>query len=698
MLKSLFLTFFLLFITGLILIAALFLYVAKDLPDPETIISRRISESTKIYDRTGAVVLYDIHGEEKRTIIPWENMPENIKLATLASEDSSFYSHQGLDFKGILRAFLKNLTEFRISQGGSTITQQLIKNALLGDQRQNFFSVTSRKIKEALLSIEVERRFSKDQIFWMYLNQIPYGSNSYGVEAASQTFFGKQAKNLSLAESALLAALPKAPSYYSPYGERLKESLRRKDGILEKMLLLGYIKEDEYKTALNEKLIFKPSRENITAPHFVIMVKDYLIKKYGEEVVENGGLKIFTTLDYKLQQVAEQSINNHAEKNEKQYKAKNAALTAINPRTGQILAMVGSRDYFDIANEGNFNVATAKRQPGSSFKPFAYAVALEKGYPDSTVLFDFKTEFNPQCLADGSQEKDEFGLDCYHPQNYDGRFRGPVTMRQSLAQSLNVPSVKTLYLAGVDDTIDLAERMGITTLEENRKNFGLSLVLGGAEVRLLDMVSAYGVFANDGIRQSPAFILKIEDAESNTLEEYKPKEERALNSQIARMITNILSDNLSRAAVFGSNSSLYFSDRPVAAKTGTTQENRDAWVMGYTPSLSVGVWVGNNDNASMTKQGAGISASGPIWHEFLAGALKETAVESFLQPDPVEIDKIMLNGSFVPEDPESKEIHSILYYIYRSDPKGLPPSDPTQDSQFKNWEEIVKTNFNLTGN
>ncbi|MBI2057591.1 MAG: transglycosylase domain-containing protein [Candidatus Yanofskybacteria bacterium] len=643
MLKSLFLTFFLLFITGLILIAALFLYVAKDLPDPETIISRRISESTKIYDRTGAVVLYDIHGEEKRTIIPWENMPENIKLATLASEDSSFYSHQGLDFKGILRAFLKNLTEFRISQGGSTITQQLIKNALLGDQRQNFFSVTSRKIKEALLSIEVERRFSKDQIFWMYLNQIPYGSNSYGVEAASQTFFGKQAKNL-------------------------------------------------------EKLIFKPSRENITAPHFVIMVKDYLIKKYGEEVVENGGLKIFTTLDYKLQQVAEQSINNHAEKNEKQYKAKNAALTAINPRTGQILAMVGSRDYFDIANEGNFNVATAKRQPGSSFKPFAYAVALEKGYPDSTVLFDFKTEFNPQCLADGSQEKDEFGLDCYHPQNYDGRFRGPVTMRQSLAQSLNVPSVKTLYLAGVDDTIDLAERMGITTLEENRKNFGLSLVLGGAEVRLLDMVSAYGVFANDGIRQSPAFILKIEDAESNTLEEYKPKEERALNSQIARMITNILSDNLSRAAVFGSNSSLYFSDRPVAAKTGTTQENRDAWVMGYTPSLSVGVWVGNNDNASMTKQGAGISASGPIWHEFLAGALKETAVESFLQPDPVEIDKIMLNGSFVPEDPESKEIHSILYYIYRSDPKGLPPSDPTQDSQFKNWEEIVKTNFNLTGN
>ncbi|MBI2676705.1 MAG: PBP1A family penicillin-binding protein [Candidatus Yanofskybacteria bacterium] len=699
MFKSFLLTFFLLLVIGLVLAAALFLYVAKDLPGPETIISRRVSESTKIYDRTGNTVLYDIHGEEKRTIVPWEKMPENIKLATLASEDSSFYSHQGLDFKGIIRAFIRNISEFRISQGGSTITQQLIKNALLGDQRQNFFSVTSRKIKEALLSIEIERKFSKDQIFWMYLNQIPYGSNSYGIEAASQTFFGKQADSLSLAEAALLAALPKAPSYYSPYGERLDEALKRKNSILEKMFLLDYIDENQYNTAINEKLSFKPSRENIIAPHFVILVKDYLIKKYGEEMAENGGLKIFTTLDYDLQKIAEQAINSHAEKNEKQYKAKNAALTAINPRTGQILAMVGSRDYFDLANEGNFNVATARRQPGSSFKPFAYAVAMEKGYTDSTILFDFKTEFNPQCLADSSQEKDSFGLDCYHPQNYDGRFRGPVTMRQALAQSLNVPSVKTLYLAGVDDTINFAQRMGISTLEENRKNFGLSLVLGGAEVKLIDMVSAYGAFANDGIRQSPASILKIEDSEGNVLEEYKPKEERAVEPQIARTITSILSDNSSRTAVFGANSSLYFPDRPVAAKTGTTQENRDAWVLGYTPSLSVGVWVGNNDNTSMTRQGAGISASGPIWHEFLAAALKESTPEEFIQPDPVEVDKIMLNGSYLPANPEdSKEIHSILYYLKKDDPRGDSPSDPFQDSQFKNWEEIVRINFNLTGN
>ena len=683
--KSLFFLFLILFVVGLALATGVFLYVAKDLPSPETITSRRISESTKIYDRTGTVVLYDIHGEEKRTIIPWENIPESIKKATLASEDSSFYSHQGIDFKGIVRAFLKNLTQFRIAQGGSTITQQLVKKALLGDER-----TFSRKIKEALLSVEIERKFSKDQIFWMYLNQIPYGSNSYGIEAASLTFFGKPAKDLSIAQAALLASLPKAPTYYSPYSEHLKETLARKDTILEKMKNLGYISDQEYQSAFKEILAFRPSREYILAPHFVIMVRDYLIKKYGDEMVENGGLKIYTTLDYNLQIIAEETITKYAEKNEKLYKAKNEALTAVDPRSGQILAMVGSRDYFNLANEGNFNVATAKRQPGSSFKPFAYATALQKGFTDSTILFDYKTEFNPQCAPDSSQEKDQYGLDCYHPQNYDGRFRGPVTMRQAIAQSLNVPSVQILYLAGVNNTIDLAEKIGITTLEENRKNFGLSLVLGGAEVKLVDMASAYGVFANDGIRQNPSFILRVGDSGNNILEEYKPKEERAVDSQTARMITNMLSDNQTRTAVFGPNSSLYFPDRSVAAKTGTTQENRDAWVIGYTPSLSAGVWVGNNDNTSMTKQGAGISAAGPIWHEFLARALKDQPAEEFLQPDPVEVSKIMLNGNYTPEN--SKEIHSILYYVNKNDPLGAIPSDPSQDFQFKNWEQAVLAN------
>ncbi|OGN13057.1 MAG: hypothetical protein A3C71_00375 [Candidatus Yanofskybacteria bacterium RIFCSPHIGHO2_02_FULL_43_15c] len=709
----------LLTVVGLAFGMGAFFFIARDLPSADAIIARQISETTKIYDRTGQTILYNVHGEEKRTIIPWENIPPTIKQATLAAEDSSFYDHGGLDFKGILRSFFKNVSSFEISQGGSTITQQLIKKALLGDQRQSFYSISSRKIKEAVLAMEIERKFSKDQIFWMYLNQIPYGSNAYGIESASQTFFGRPAKDLTLSQAALLASLSKAPSYYSPYGNHLPEILARKDNTLLRMKNLGYITPEEHETAIKEKLEFKPPRENISAPHFVLMVKDYLSKKYGEEMVQNGGLKIITTLDYSLQTIAEEAIAKQAGKNEKLYKANNAALTAVNPRTGQILAMVGSRDYFDIDKEGNFNVALAKRQPGSAFKPFAYATAIEKGFPDSTILFDYPTEFNPYCSPNSLGKKDQYGLDCYHPGNYDGGFRGPVTMRQALAQSLNIPSVQILYLAGIDQTIDLAERTGISTLQENRSNFGLSLVLGGAEVKLLDIVSAYGVFANDGLRQIPAFILRVEDGAGNILEEYKPKEERVLAQQTARMITSLLSDNRARSPVFGPNSSLYFRDRPVAAKTGTTQENRDAWVVGYTPSLSVGVWVGNNDNQSMTRQGAGISASGPIWHDFMAKALQDQPVEEFLPADPVEVDKIMLNGSYLvektipkttegseiinienpnstpdPATPAPKEAHSVLYYVNKEDPLGPFPSNPEDDLQFKNWEWAVRNHWN----
>ena len=718
-LKPFFHLILLLIVAGLAFGMGAFFFIARDLPSADAIIARQVSETTKIYDRTGQVVLYNVHGEEKRTIIPWENIPKNVKLATLASEDASFYNHGGLDYKGIARSFLKNLSELEISQGGSTITQQLIKNALLGDQRQNFYSITSRKIKEVVLAMEIERKFSKDQIFWMYLNQIPYGSNAYGIESASQTFFGKQAKDLTLAQAVLLASLPKAPTYYSPYGNHLPETLARKDNTLLRMKNLSYITSEEYEEAAKEKFEFKPPRENISAPHFVLMVRDYLSKKYGEEMVQNGGLKIITTLDYNFQSIAEEVVTKQAEKNEKLYKAENAALTAIDPRTGQILVMVGSRDYFDISKEGNFNVALARRQPGSAFKPFAYATAIEKGFTDSTILFDYPTEFAPNCSPDSLQKKDQYGLECYHPHNYDGNFRGPVTMRQALAQSLNIPSVKILYLASIDKTIDLAEKAGLTTLQENRSNLGLSLVLGGAEVKLLDIVSAYGTFANDGLHQTPAFILKVEDGAGNVLEEYKPKEERVLSQQTSRIITSMLSDNRARSPVFGPNSSLYFPGRPVAAKTGTTQENRDAWVVGYTPSLSVGVWVGNNDNKSMTKQGAGISASGPIWHEFIAKALKDQPVEEFLSPDPVEVDKIMLNGSYYIERPapealgqeegtetsqsstpeaisaSEREVHSILYYTDKEDPLGPFPSNPSTDPQFKNWEWSVKNYFKL---
>jgi len=681
-----------LFVIGIIMLLSFFLYLQRTLPDPESIATRKVGESTKIYDRTGEVLLYDIHGEEKRTIIPWEQMPETIKEATLASEDSDFYNHKGLDLRGIARAFFKDIVNLGVSQGGSTITQQLVKKALLGDER-----TISRKIKEAVLAIEIERKFTKDEIFWMYLNQIPYGSNAYGIESAAKEFFGKKASQLTIAEAATIASVTKAPSYYSPFGNHVPELLARKNSVLARMKTLGFISDTEYQAALSQKLEFKTSDEDIQAPHFVIMVKEYLSSKYGEGAVENSGFKIITTLDSNLQTIAEEVISKYAPINKDRYKAVNAALVAINPRNGDLLALVGSKDYFNVADEGNFNVAIANRQPGSAFKPFAYATALAKGYPDDTVVFDLKTEFNPNCEPDSSQEKDENGVDCYHPQNYDGRYRGPVTFRQGLAQSLNVPSVKTLYLAGINDTIELAENMGITTLGD-KSRFGLSLVLGGAEVKLVDLVSAYGVFANEGMRSPWSFIQRVESSNGQVLEEKNNKPERVLDPQIARLINNMLSDNTARAPVFGYSSSLYFPGRDVAAKTGTTQENRDAWVVGYAPSLVAGVWTGNNKNESMTKEGAGISASGPMWHEFMVKALSTMPNEKFTNPDPVTANKVMLDGNYTYLQDGSlfPEYHEILFYVDKRNPLGSIPADPSQDSQFVNWEWAVKKVYSPT--
>lgn len=682
--KKIFLAGAIMLLAGFIVLVVTLIFLLEDIPDPNTIVSRQISESTKIYDRTENSILYDIHGEEKRTIISWERIPESVKKATLASEDSSFYSHQGVDFKGISRAFLKNIKELQISQGGSTITQQLVKKALLGDER-----TVIRKLKELVLTLEIERRFSKDQIFWMYLNQIPYGSNSYGIEAASQTFFGISAEQATIAQAAVLASLPKAPTFYSPYGNNYDQLVIRQKNVLMRMKDLGYITNEEYEQAKTEKLNFKKIVQDIRAPHFVIMVREYLINRYGEEMVENGGLKVVTTLDTRLQETGDALVSKYSQINEEKFKAANAALVAVDPRTGHILAMVGSRDYFDIEKQGNFNVALARRQPGSAFKPFAYATALKKGFPDSTVVFDLKTEFNPQCQPDANEEKDKFGLECYHPKNYDELYRGPVTMRQALAQSLNLPSVKFLYLAGINETIQLAQDLGISTLQE-RERFGLSLVLGGAEVKLLDITSAYGVFANDGIRNPASFIIGINDAQGNILEEYVQKEERVLESQIARMVTDMLSDNTARTPVFGPNSHLFITGRPIAAKTGTTQDNRDGWLIGYTPSVAVGVWTGNNDNSSMTKQGAGVSAAGPLWNEFMRETLKDAVVEEFIKPDPMISEKIALNGNF--ESPPNT--HSILFYVDPENPADSYPSNPYNNPQFLNWEYPIQKIYN----
>jgi 1A family penicillin-binding protein len=690
-----------------------FAYFAKDLPDPEKINQRQVVESTKIYDRTGQILLYDIHAEEKRTVIPFEEIPQYVKEATIVIEDDNFYHHFGLDWKGIIRAALANLRGKRITQGGSTITQQFIKNAILTPER-----TFTRKIKEAILALELERKYTKDEILGFYLNQVPYGSNAYGIEAAAQTFFDKSAKDLTLAEAALLAALPKAPTYYSPYGSHADELKARQEYILDRMVKFGYLTQEEAMEAKKQELKYSPQRHGLKAPHFVMYIREYLEEKYGQDYIERGGLKVYTTLDWELQKIAEEVIAERADYNEKHHRATNAALVALDPKTGQILAMVGSRDYFDIENQGNFNVAISPhRQPGSSFKPFAYAVALKKGFTPETILFDLETSFGQY-----GPKKEE-----YKPQNYDGKFRGPVTMRQALAQSINLPSVKVLYLAGLNETINLAQDMGITTLKD-RKRYNLALVLGGGEVKLLDEVAAYGVFATEGVKHPISSILKVEDSQGNILEEYQDKPIRILDQQTARQINDILSDEEARAPMFGNHSKLYLADRPAAVKTGTTQEYRDGWTVGYTPSLVAGVWVGNNDNSPM-RQGAGIYVAAPIWHEFMTRAYQTanskqriandnnkfilpTEAEEFTPPEPVISDKPILNGEFAfakkvkidkisgklatdltpPELTEEKiyqEVHSILYYVDKNNPQGPIPENPENDPQFLNWETPV---------
>ena len=676
--------------------ALLFAFLIRDLPNPFTISDRKVTESTKIYDRTGTVLLYEVHGEEKRTVVSFDRISQNLKDATIVAEDFNFYEHGGIDLRSVLRALYIDITRGQLAQGGSTITQQLVKNTFLTPER-----TLTRKIKEAVLSYKIEKSYTKEEIFTFYLNQIPYGSNAYGAEAAAQTFFDKHASDLTLNEAVTLASLPKAPSYYSPYGQHKEELVARKNNVLERMQKVGFITEQALAQAKNEPLIFQKQRADIKAPHFVVYVKTYLEEKYGTNYVENAGLKVYTTLDYALQQAAEEVVARVGAENEKKYNARNAALAAIDPATGQLLAMVGSRDYFDIERDGNYNVTTSKnRQPGSSFKPFAYAAFLEKGFTPDTVLFDVKTEFS----ADPTQS--------YIPANYDERFRGPVSAKSSLAQSLNIPSVQVLYLAGIDATISLAHAMGITTLND-RSALGLSLVLGGGEVPPLDMAYAYGVFANDGIRQEKAFILKVEDARGKVVEKWAPRSKEVLSKNVARTITSILSDNALRAPVFGERSPLFFENTQVAAKTGTTQKNRDAWVVGYVPSVSAAIWVGNNDGSSMERGGAGIAAAGPIFNAFMGKAIALKGAAPFPSPDPIQSTKPLLNGSYIGEavvkiDKDSrklittrtpphkieekafKEIHSILHYINKDDPLGDAPPDPSNDPQYYNWEVAIR--------
>ncbi|MEK7173400.1 MAG: transglycosylase domain-containing protein [Patescibacteria group bacterium] len=608
--------------------AALLLFLLKDLPRPEKFTESEIAQSTKIYDREGATLLYEITGEEKRTLVPLAQISPFLSQAIVAVEDQGFYEHQGIDFAAIGRAILIDLQIKKLAQGASTISQQLIRNYFLTANK-----TLKRKTREAALTIELERRYSKEQILEWYLNLAPFGSNLYGAEAASQTFFNKPASDLSLPQAAALAALVKSPSLLWPYGPNQDGLMARKDYALNQMVKLGYITEEQAQEAKNETIVFADIANIIKAPHFVMLVKDYLSQKYGREFLNTAGLRVYTTLDTKMQTTAEKEITNYG-KGLPQYKAHNAALVALNPKNGQILAMVGSLDYFgtsspakcasgfDCSFDPQVNVAISNRQPGSAFKPLVYATAFEMGYSPKTILQDTFTEFNPNCPANGLAKKDKYGADCYHPHNYDGYFAGPISIRSALAQSRNVPAVKTLQFVGVSNAITKAEEMGITTLTDTSR-YGLALVLGGGEVKLLELAGAYGIFARDGVKTSINLVLKIEDSEGNILEEAKTNSLRVISSQASRQINSILSDNTARAPMFGANSSLYLADYAdeVAVKTGTTQDNRDAWTMGYTPNIVVGVWVGNNNNVSMTQ--SSVMVSSPLWRNFMLKILPQ---------------------------------------------------------------------------
>jgi len=695
----------------LLILGAFSLWAASlRLPDVSSFNTRVISQSTKFYDRTGEILLFNTYENFRRTSVPLTDVSRNLRNASVAIEDAEFYEHIGIKPTAILRAVLSNaLITFHLSsgytQGGSTITQQVVKNSLLTTDKK-----ISRKIKEWVLALKLEKVLTKDQILEIYLNDAPYGGNVYGAEEASLLFFGIPAKSLTMGQAAYLAALPQAPSYYSPYGNHVDKLEARKNLVLSEMLRRGFITQSEYDAAKTEVVEFRPPvRSSVIAPHFVFYLKDYLIEKYGIKALDEKGLKVTTSIDATLQQKAQDIVNKYTLSNAKKFDAENAGLVAIDPKTGQILVMVGSRDYFDKGIDGNFNVTLAKRQPGSSFKPFVYATAFKEGYTPETVVWDAKTQFSTSCAPENFSKASP----CFSPDNYDNKFRGPVTLRSAIAESLNVPSVKVLYLTGINDALQTARDLGITTLT-NSDRYGLTLVLGGGEVTLLEMTSAYGVFANDGVRNPSTGILKIEDGEGIILEEFEQRDSSVISNDVARTVSDVLSDNEARSPTFGERSALHFPGRDVAAKTGTTNDYRDAWVLGYTPSFVAGAWAGNNDNRVMQRKVAGLIVA-PMWNEFMNYALQTVPNENFKQATPLDettlppplrgiwqggdgsiIDKRTGLPATLETPAEFREerlapsVHSILYWINKTNPLGPRPQTPDGDPQFAYWEFGIK--------
>lgn len=714
---------------GVLATAGLFIWISTlDIPDLSAFEERRVLQSTKIYDRTGDILLYDLGKDVRRTVVPITEISHHIKNATIAIEDDQFYSHHGVRPKAILRAGWANFTDGDLlgGQGGSTITQQVIKNSIL--QREK---TLTRKIKEAILALKLERTLTKDEILSIYLNESPYGGTIYGVEEAAQSFFGKKASDVTLSEAAYLAALPQAPTYLSPYGTNREALDARQKQVLERMKTNGFITDEEFNEANNASTTFQPQAvTGIRAPHFVMFVREQLVEKFGEEALSERGLRVITTLDWDLQKEAERIVAEKGASNITRFKANNAGLVSTDPKNGDLLVMVGSRDYFATDIDGNFNVTTASRQPGSSIKPFVYAAAFARGYFPETVVYDVRTQFSPQCAPDSYSSESP----CYSPNNYNNKFVGPISLRNALAQSLNIPAVKVLYLAGTRNALKMAADMGLTTLNDPDR-YGLTLVLGGGEVKPVDMAYAYGVFANEGVRAKPRSILRIEDSRGNIVEETAVESARVIERDVALTVSDVLSDNVARTPLWGANSLVNFPGRSVASKTGTTNNLRDAWMVGYSPSVTVAVWVGNNDNSPM---GGGLSGLivAPMWREFFDIALKKRDPENkdtFAQAPSVPSNaKPILRGDYInaraliqaateaasssrsnndrnrnrndDEDTGEAEettppvdvlalynnIHTILHYVNKSDPQGPYPTNPASDQQYANWEWAVQ--------
>lgn len=656
-----------------IFVVGAFAFFAKDLPNPDKLINRESEElSTKIYDRNGDL-LFDVFSNKNRTLVTIDQVPNDLKNATIAIEDKDFYKHKGFDMLSLARIPYRLVLKRQLA-GGSTLTQQLVKNTLLTPER-----TVTRKMKEFFLSIQVENKFSKDKILQMYLNEAPYGGSAIGVEAASQQYFGKHVQDLSLAESVILAGLPQRPTYYSPLGNHPDAYKDRAKDVLRRMREDGYIDKEKEKQTWDQiqsgQIKIVPTDITIKAPHFVMRVKQELEDEFGEKLVEEGGLRVTTTLDYNMQQIAQTAVREEIAKL-KNYKVGNGAAVIMDPKTGDILAMVGGKDYFGKSEpegcvegstcvfEPNVNVALSDRQPGSATKPITYATAFRKGYSPASLLMDVSTVFP------GGE-----GLPDYTPVNYDGKFHGPVSIRYALGNSYNIPAVKTLANVGINDVMKQAFEMGVTNWEptpENIKDVGLSLVLGGRVLKLVDLVTAYSVFANNGVKHEPTYILKVTDAkgEKTFFEEKHNSEKKVLPPEVAFLISHILSDNDARTAAFGPNSGLKIPNRTVAVKTGTTDLKKDNWTVGYTPSYAIGVWVGNNNGAVMDpKIASGVTGATPIWNRITRDILKDKPVEDFSKvPDGVVAMQVDALTGGLPKDGESVKSE---YFIKGTEPKSV---------------------------